>query len=270
MLTELERWKRQTTSTGDLIDYIDLRSFGSETRLEQRLFHSDIFASWLSGRQSLHLFIDSLDEALLRIDTLAALLGEELRKYPVERLSLRIACRTAVWPDLLDESSLRCGQSTSSRYMNLLLSGALTLRVQLMLTALIQPNSLKRSLGPKPRHSRSFRLPSICSSTSYRREGELPKDRWELYERGTTLLADETSLSRRASRLTGKLTARQRLAVASRVAALTIFANRFAVWTEPDRGDVPAEDLTKPELAGGQETVDGNPSRSSHTKSRKP
>ena len=44
------------------------------------------------------LHLDSLDEALLRIDSIANLLAAELPPLPTERLSIRIACRTAVWP----------------------------------------------------------------------------------------------------------------------------------------------------------------------------
>ena len=56
----------------------------------------------------LHLYIDSLDECLLRIDSVAALLADEIPKYPLDRLKLRIACRTASWPPLL-ERALKSG-----------------------------------------------------------------------------------------------------------------------------------------------------------------
>jgi hypothetical protein len=57
----------------------------------------------LQGDHRLRLFLDSLDECLLRVDTVAALLVDELRDYPVERLSLRVGCRTADWPGVLEE-----------------------------------------------------------------------------------------------------------------------------------------------------------------------
>jgi hypothetical protein len=46
----------------------------------------------------LHLFLDSLDEARLRIGVVTTLLIEKLRQHQIERLYLRIACRTAEWP----------------------------------------------------------------------------------------------------------------------------------------------------------------------------
>jgi predicted NACHT family NTPase len=57
----------------------------------------------LDGDYRLHVFLDSLDECLLRVNTVAALLVDEFRNYPVERLYLRIGCRTAEWPNLLEE-----------------------------------------------------------------------------------------------------------------------------------------------------------------------
>src|SRR5215217_851112 len=78
--------------------WLDLRSCGSEQRIVDKIFGSPEFVSWAEGANRLHLFLDSLDECLLRVDTVAALLVDELRNYPVERLSLRIGCRTAEWP----------------------------------------------------------------------------------------------------------------------------------------------------------------------------
>lgn len=53
---------------------LTLRSYGSEDRLVRDVFDSKAFVSWTEGKNRLHVFLDSLDEGLLRIDTLAALL----------------------------------------------------------------------------------------------------------------------------------------------------------------------------------------------------
>jgi predicted NACHT family NTPase len=70
------------------------------------LFHGRDIEKWKNRKGELHLFLDSLDECLLRIDTLSALLLDEIKKCPTDRLFLRITCRTAEWPNLL-ESGLR-------------------------------------------------------------------------------------------------------------------------------------------------------------------
>ena len=77
---------------------VDLRSFGTDAMLYRRLFEASDILDWRDGTSHLFLHLDSLDEALLRIDTVANLLASELPGLPTGRLSLRVACRTAVWP----------------------------------------------------------------------------------------------------------------------------------------------------------------------------
>ena len=98
--------ENKVTGEGDQSHWLDLRSYGDENRLVRDLFECETFDSWSKGEHVLHLFLDSMDECKLRIDNLAALLVDELKKYPVERLRLRIACRTADWPIYL-EAGLR-------------------------------------------------------------------------------------------------------------------------------------------------------------------
>jgi hypothetical protein len=74
--------------------YVDLRAFSSEPLLYRRVFESEKFMAWKNGRSHLFLHLDSLDEALLRVDSIANLLAAELPGTPTERMSLRIACRT--------------------------------------------------------------------------------------------------------------------------------------------------------------------------------
>ena len=82
--------------------WLDLRSFKSEGRLISKLFGNPTFTRWAAGNHNLHLFLDSLDECLLRIDTVGSLLIDELKEFPIERLYLRIACPTAEWPRVLE------------------------------------------------------------------------------------------------------------------------------------------------------------------------
>jgi hypothetical protein len=73
---------------------IDLRAYGSEQRLQRALFDHPEIISWQGDTSILHLFLDSLDESLLRIDTVTDMLIEELECWPRQRLFLRIACRS--------------------------------------------------------------------------------------------------------------------------------------------------------------------------------
>ncbi|MCI0615497.1 hypothetical protein L0244_21110 [bacterium] len=98
-----EHTHQRSKETREVALRFDLRVYQTDVRLCQEIFEAnEDFQKWRNGISNLHLFLDSLDEGLLEIRTLANLLNSELRKYPVERLYLRIACRTAEWPSILE------------------------------------------------------------------------------------------------------------------------------------------------------------------------
>jgi hypothetical protein len=92
----------------------------------------------------------------------------------------------------------------------------------------------------------------------YATGGGLVSDRWSLYEQGCHRMAIEVNPSRVAARRVGSLTGEQRVSVASRIAAATLVANRYAVWIAPDLTDKPAEDVELSELLGGTEKAHGD------------
>jgi len=83
---------------------LDLHSFGSEDRLYRALVRASSIPPLGQWGHELHVYLDSFDECLLRIDTVAALLADELPRYPLRRLKLRIACRTATWHPILERA----------------------------------------------------------------------------------------------------------------------------------------------------------------------
>ncbi len=237
--------------------WIDLRSYASEDRLCRDLFESKSFASWMKGKHKLHVFLDSLDECLLRIDTIAALLIDEFKKCPVERLCVRIACRTADWPKGLEEGLVQLWGNDGFTVYEL----APLRRVDVEHAAMISdvdPEAFLREINHMeavPLAIKPVTLGFLLNT--YQRAGQFPSTQTELYLQGCRLLCEETSESRRDGRLIGNLTAQQRMIVAARIAAVTVFANRYAVWTSVDRGDVPYEDVTLQKLCGGTEEVNG-------------
>ena len=66
------------------------------------------------------------------------------------------------------------------------------------------------------------------------------------------MLCEETNEDRRETKLIGRLSADQRLSIASRIAAATVLGHRNAVWTNADLGDVSPEDITIQDLIGEQ------------------
>jgi hypothetical protein len=258
MQREARRWRANLKDATHLTDYIDLRSFSDEGRLVQRLFHSDQFTDWRNGIRHLHIFLDSLDEALLRIHTLAAILIDELKQYPTDRLHLRIACRTAVWPALLEQELAPLWPEAEFGIYELAPLRKLDVELAAQVRGLAYDEFLgeiKRA-GAVPFAIRPITLDMLFNI--YRSVHSLPNDRWELYERGCALLAEELNENRQAARQTGQLTSNQRLSVASRIAAATALANRYAIWTGADTGDVPTEDVTLAQLVGYTESANGD------------
>ncbi len=241
----------------DQILCLDLRSYSSEDRLIRNLFEDATFLSWKKGKHRLYVFLDSLDECLLRIDTLAALLVDEFKKYTVDRMYLRIACRTADWPKSLEdglkqlwgEDSVGVYELTPLRRVDVAEAAkTYKLNSEVFLQEIDQKEVVPLAIKPV---TLSFLI------NTYRKTGHLPLTQAELYLQGCRLLCEEINESRRGARLMGSITIEQRLVVASRIAAITVFSTRYAIWTGVNRGDVPDEDIAIQELSGGTEDVDG-------------
>ncbi|MGO9689915.1 MAG: NACHT domain-containing protein, partial [Syntrophobacteraceae bacterium] len=248
-------YRSLVTSGQDRKLILNLRSYSSEDRLHREL--SQILASIQETDHSLFLFLDSLDECLLRINTVANLLIDIFRGCPKDRLFLRIACRTAEWPIILEEGLIEIwGQDSVAAYELTPLR-----RIDAIAAAEangIDPENFQQEIDrvdAVPLAIKPITLEFLLNT--YARSGELPKTQIELYNRGCQILCEEQSLSRLGAKLLGNLSAEQRMAAASRIAAVIIFANKYAVWTGPDLGNVPEEDITIQELAGGTEYAGG-------------
>jgi hypothetical protein len=100
--TALEAEAKQVSGasvTGETVSiHVDLRAYSSDTLLHQKVFESIEFIAWTKAASHLILHLDSLDEALLRIDTIANLLASELPRYPLSRMSvIRSSARLRCW-----------------------------------------------------------------------------------------------------------------------------------------------------------------------------
>jgi hypothetical protein len=90
----------------------------------------------------------------------------------------------------------------------------------------------------------------------FQRDGRLPRSIAELYTLGCRKLCEEQNPSRRDSRNFGRLNPDQRLRLAGRLAAVTMFANRYAIWTGTETDLFPEGDVSLSKLSSGQEEGD--------------
>jgi hypothetical protein len=249
---EADRAAAFPTDTNTVSIYADLRAFFTDAVLLHRIFESEKFTAWKNGTSHLFFHLDSLDEALLRIDSIANLLASVLPELPTDRMSIRIACRTAVWPANILETALTSIWGDSVGVFELA-----PLRRKDIFTALeandILVEGFMRAVFAAqavPFAIKPLTLKMLL--TIYQRRGNLPSSNLDLYRQGCLALCEEQNKSRRDSGRSGKLNAIQRMRLAGRIAAATILGNRFAVWTGPEI-DCPNEDIRVSALAGCRE-----------------
>jgi hypothetical protein len=232
----------------------NLHQYDTTSVLRDDLFRSDEFRSWESSDRTITLALDSLDEALLEIRVLTTWLIEQLKRLPTDRLRLRIACRTAEWPPLLEGALTAIWGEANVRVFELapLTDGDVRLAAEArgldgdaFLTEVARREV--SALANKPATLR-FLL------SAFARHQTLPQGKTELYGLGCLHLCEEDE-ERRLSGRAGRLTADERLAVARRIAAATVFGNRAAVSRVSDPGDTASAEVHRRELVGGSEPV---------------
>lgn len=245
------------TKAGGVTRWVDLQACSTDVGLHKVLFENPVFQSWLKGDHQLHLFLDSLDECPLPINTAGAVLVEEFKNCPIDRLFLRIICRTADWPNSLENRLKQLwGKDAVGAY-----ELAPLRRVDVIEAARssgLDPEAFLAEIDRReavPLAIKPVTLQFLINT--YRDKGKFPTTQAELYREGCLRLCEEPSESRREAGLAGDFSAEQRLVVAARIAAVSIFANKNAVWVDLDRGDVPDGDVTVKELVGGSESLNG-------------
>jgi hypothetical protein len=225
--------------------------------LHKQIFENPNFSIWMNDESELLLQLDSLDEALLRIESIANLLADELPRYPTKRLSLRIACRTATWPSSTLEPALEKIWGPAS--VGIFELAPLCRRDvrDAATTSGLDADSFIRELyaaNVVPFAIRPLTLNLLLDL--FKKDGKLPRSVADIYLRGCLTLCEEQNPSRRDTGRLGAFTAAQRLRIASRIAAVTMLANRYAVWTGSEGEGVPDEDISLQGIAGSTEQGD--------------
>ena len=236
----------------------NLNEYGEEGRLIRDLFESRLFIDPLKAKQPLHIFLDSLDECLLRIDTLIPILLNKFKNFPLQLIYLRIACRTANLPIGLEEGLKKIWGQDKVKAFELL-----PLRKIDVIAASdsdgIESGAFLKEVDQKgvvPFAIKPITLNFLLNN--YAMHGSLPSDQWKLYSEGCSWLCEEKSISRRDAGLTGELTVEQRLIIAARIATVTTLTNRSACWIGTRDVGIHEEDLPIWEIWQGKEKIDGD------------
>jgi len=249
--TEFDRLKAAISESGDEALWFDLGDYASDDRIERKVFKCDALQTWRGGMRTLHLFLDGLDESLLHFGNIARVLRSELEELPVDRLRIRIISRSAEWQATLEAGLTELWGTGQVGVLEL----APLRRADVVLAAELEKIPVARFM--ETILDQDLVALAIIPVTlkflisSFARGGALPASRVKLYFDGLTHLCEEQNPHRRATPAgRGKLTANQRMAVAARIAAVTQFSNRSAIWMGTSTNLEP-EDVLLGSMVGG-------------------
>lgn len=251
---EYKQRLEQVRDSDDECLWFELGEYETDTRLCQEIFDNHTVQRWSKGSHQLYLFLDSLDEGRLSIKKLVKILKGKLKDLPCERLYLRITCRTADWSDSLEqklkqkweEEKVGIYQLAPLRRSDVIEAAQQqNINSDEFIKEVIQREAVPLAIKP-------ITLKFLLSI--YQKNQQFPDSQKELYKQGCLELCKEVNEDRLDSTVTGAFNEEQRLIVAGRIAALTILANRSAIWKSPDTKDMPDSDIAIKDLRGGQET----------------
>ena len=206
---EFESLRNETSSSSDSALWFDLRDYSSDDRLERKIFQCEEIQRWLNSEHVLHLFFDSLDEALLRIDNISRVLLLQFEHLPSKRLHLRIASRPAEWQVTLEQGLTNIWGSGNVGIFQLAPLRKVDVTCAAKLSGIDPPEQfidaiIRRDVAPlaiKP-VTLKFLIGTFAKS------GDLPASRSALYFEGCKRLCEESNPDRRDSpKARGKLTA---------------------------------------------------------------
>ncbi|WP_309896006.1 hypothetical protein [Archangium sp.] len=219
---ELVRWCEARRLAGAFADFIDLR-IESVDGLVERWRRKEVISRWLGGVGDLELFLDGVDEFPAGIRSFTASLKSFIDGIDAERLRLRVTSRPGAWSEDLTRVVAPVDQNG-----NVVVLSLLPLEEEAAYEAagrLGVPDAERflewvRDRKAESLASRPLTLKMLCDSLAARQQP--PASRAELFERYLNRLFQGHKEQARDR----ALTAQQRLEVASRIAAATLFAKR--------------------------------------------
>jgi hypothetical protein len=247
---------RNRCSGDDTGALIDIGAVTSMTDLQGLLAKDTEVCRWAEGLGMLHLYFDSLDEALPRYPALPKALASVVQGLPKEQLRLTIACRAGEMPQyLINELKSHFGDECVSIWHIAPLRKK-DIRIAAAENRLDADDFLRsiaklevQALAASP-ITLDLLLGGVTSGSA------LISDVWSLYERGCRKLLSEDSESSRST-LQERMDLDQKMAVAGRIACVTIFGAYSAVDINTDASTQDGI-VAATEIRGGQEVANEN------------
>lgn len=235
----------ETPSVGLSLN-VDLRSFLSDSSLRSAVFEAPQFSAWRSTKTPLTVYLDSLDECLIHVRTVAALLVDGLRPTMAANeapLRLRIACRSAEWPALLAQELPRLwtGEEDFGAFEIAPLRAS---DVELAAAACgVEPAAFLAEV--RKQDAEAFALRPLTLKfllSSFASAKGLQHSVAALYEAGCLELAREQNPSRMSS-AKPRLDPGARLRIAERLAAFSLLCRRPTIYVGEVESEASSQDL---------------------------
>jgi hypothetical protein len=258
--------------------WIDLGECDTSEDINNAVFGHLHFIEWLQGDHRLQLFLDGFDECHSRVGVLPRRILSHLRTAPIERLDLRIMCRTSAWPQGLQEQltklwderflTARDPVETESTEQSVSNSGGLVQAFELApfrrddVVTIIKGESIEEDeIFLKEIYNRQLVPFALTPQTlaflvnSYRKTGRFPEDQVDLYREGCLELCTEHNAGRIDGHVKSPYQVAELYSVASRIAALTILCGKHSILqthAKPNDGELSFRDICY-----GHEIVNG-------------
>lgn len=252
---EIERIAKVESTDDRSRLYVNLNSIGSEASLMRKVFDSEKVNEWKASDYDFFLYLDSLDEALLNINTLSGLLADEIRPLPTNRLYIRVACRSGEWANFSTLNNQLTSQWESAGRQLIQLAPLTSEDVQI--AAVKEEVDAERFLTEiftkniQPLAAKPVTLKLLLNL--FKSADGLPSIQFAVYERGCLALCGDDYEGRPTSRYNDELTNEQRFRIAARIAAVMIFSNKSSIWIGNDTGEHTDADILVSDLSDFEE-----------------
>ncbi|WCB91588.1 hypothetical protein DSM104299_00259 [Baekduia alba] len=211
--------------------------------LHDRVFGDPKFLAWRNGATRLHLFLDSLDEAKIQVRKVVSMLQEALERCDLDRLVLRVACRTADRPTGFETWLKDAFGEERFRVLELAPLRVSETRAMASARGVDDDRFVQAAVtaGVAPLTARPLSLKMVLGV--FEAEGGFPDTLGALYQDALLLMVGEDQDERRPLRT---LSDTAGFAIAARIAAATVLAGRDVVGDGVDA-------VALRDLAGGDE-----------------
>jgi hypothetical protein len=246
---------RTRRSPDEEVQLVDLGATGQEARLRESVFGTPEHARWRAGDGILHLLLDGLDEARLRVETVADLLVAGMEEADRSRLRLVVACRSGDRHRAFEERLAELFGKDAFAVFELL-----PLRrkdvAAIADDAGVPSAAFLREVDRQDVRALAARPITLRLLLSAAAGGQgLAGGPIELYHNGCRAWAAEHDEDRRRGVTAGRLDVGARLAVAERIAAAVVLSGRGVHADERSVADDDHVSLVA--LTGGAELRDG-------------